>query len=181
MKTETITQNIWNTSLDPIATFSHSRYQSCHQTYLSCIFIIRRHTCIQSLVNMMFSEHFMGNEGEGIDHLLELSGNCRKQFSKFGGGHLTNQRYILSPVYGFLLSISFLYFVGAIYTQSTLKSTLPKGTWVAQLVEHPPLGFGSGHDLRVMESILSLLSTLSAVCFRYSLPLPLLTHVLSLK
>ena len=25
-----------------------------------------------------------------------------------------------------------------------------KGTWVAQLVEHLTLGFGSGHDLRVM-------------------------------
>ena len=27
------------------------------------------------------------------------------------------------------------------------------GAWVMQLVEHPTLGFGSGHDLRVLESL----------------------------
>ena len=27
-----------------------------------------------------------------------------------------------------------------------------RGTWVAQLVKYPTLGFGSGHDLRVVRS-----------------------------
>ena len=37
-----------------------------------------------------------------------------------------------------------------------------RGTWVAQLVEHPALGFGSGCDLRVKGSSPISGSTLSA-------------------
>ena len=33
---------------------------------------------------------------------------------------------------------------------TVLKITKSQGAWVAQWVEHPTLGFGSGHDLRVM-------------------------------
>ena len=32
------------------------------------------------------------------------------------------------------------------------KSSNSRGTWVAQLVKHPTLDFGSGHDLRVLGS-----------------------------
>ena len=42
------------------------------------------------------------------------------------------------------------------------KSTL-KGTWVAQLVKHPTLGFGSGHDLQVITSSTLSGSVLSMV------------------
>ena len=36
-----------------------------------------------------------------------------------------------------------------------------RGTWMAQLIEHPTLGFGSGCDLRVLGSSSMLGSVLS--------------------
>ena len=34
-------------------------------------------------------------------------------------------------------------------SSDTFRKNLPRGTWVAQLVKRPTLGFGSGHDLTV--------------------------------
>ena len=47
------------------------------------------------------------------------------------------------------------------------------GAWVAQLVECLTLGFSSGHDLKVMELSPVTGSTLSRVCFKFSLHLSL--------
>ena len=38
------------------------------------------------------------------------------------------------------------------YTRWARLEVLPWGTWVAQSVMHPTLGFGSGHDLTVVKS-----------------------------
>ena len=54
------------------------------------------------------------------------------------------------------------------------------GTWVVQLVEHPTLDSGSGHDPRVMGSSPMLGSTLSVQPAWDSLPLSLCLFPLSL-
>ena len=58
-----------------------------------------------------------------------------------------------------------------------LKLFMPRGTWVAQLVKHPSLDFGSDHDLRMLGSSPALGSALSCLRFQgFSFPpsLPLL-------
>ena len=50
-----------------------------------------------------------------------------------------------------------------------IKKRKFSGTWVAQLVEYLTLDFGSGHNLRVMESSSMLGSALSRVHLRFSL------------
>lgn len=55
-----------------------------------------------------------------------------------------------------------------------LESPKPGSTWVAQLVEQPTLGFGPGHDLRVIRlSPCVRLCTGHGAYIRSSLPLPL--------
>lgn len=54
------------------------------------------------------------------------------------------------------------------------------GTWVAQLVKHPTLGFGSVHDLRAVRLSPAMGSTLGAEAAAESLPLPLLSLCSSL-
>ena len=44
---------------------------------------------------------------------------------------------------------------------SVFKQCVVWGSWVAQLMEHPTLGLGSGHDLRVVRSSLMWGSLLS--------------------
>ena len=48
------------------------------------------------------------------------------------------------------------------YTRWARLEVLPWGTWVAQSVMHPTLGFGSGHDLTVG-------APCRALCFAWSL------------
>ena len=57
--------------------------------------------------------------------------------------------------------------------------TIFKGPWVVQSVEHPTLGFSSGHDLRVMRSRPVSGSKLSEESAKVSLPLPLPLPTLS--
>ena len=45
-----------------------------------------------------------------------------------------------------------LHIVGLIFPRMLAWLEIPRlgGTWLAQPVKHPPLGFGSGHDLMVL-------------------------------
>ena len=59
-----------------------------------------------------------------------------------------------------------------------LKKSTDQVAWVAQSVKWPTLGFGSGHDLRVLSSSPTLASNLSreSVILSLSLPLSLSLH-----
>jgi len=57
-------------------------------------------------------------------------------------------------------------------TQQYIKQIIHHGAWVAQLVKHLILGFGSGHDLRVMRSSPMLGSALTMESALDSFPLP---------
>ena len=61
-----------------------------------------------------------------------------------------------------------------------MNLSFSQGTWVVQLSKQPTLGFGSGHDFRVLRLSPMSGSVLSTFCLRFSLPLPLLV-MLSLK
>ena len=58
-----------------------------------------------------------------------------------------------------MLSFSFVIFLNGITVFNSTK--VLGGSQVAQLVKHPILGFGSGHDLRVLGLSPALGSTLS--------------------
>lgn len=62
------------------AAFSQTRYQPCHTIYLSSPLIIKT-LSIQSLVNIMFSEHFMGKWKRGYRSPL-LTRYCIRPFSQ---------------------------------------------------------------------------------------------------
>ena len=55
--------------------------------------------------------------------------------------------------------------------------------WLRRSVKHPTLDFGSGHDLRVLESSPTSVSMLSGESAgdSFPLPLPLFTLILSLS
>ena len=59
-----------------------------------------------------------------------------------------------------------------------LKNLLLHNPWVAQLVKHRTLDFGSGHDRKAMRSSPALVSTLGVEPLKV-LPLHLLPHSLS--
>ena len=69
------------------------------------------------------------------------------------------------------------------YTRWARLEVLPWGTWVAQSVMHPTLGFGSGHDLTVGELEPRVgLCALHGAYLGFSLSLscyPSVTHALS--
>ena len=62
---------------------------------------------------------------------------------------------------------------------SSDKNAKPHGNWVAQLVKHQTLNFGSSHDLMVSEIAphVGAAPIVQSPCLRFSLPLfALLTH-----
>jgi len=65
------------------------------------------------------------------------------------------------------------------FLKSCSKTPSFRGTWVAQSIEHLTLGFGTGHDLRIMDPALHLAPRLAGSLFEdsLSLPLPLLAHI----
>ena len=74
---------------------------------------------------------------------LGALGHLRRWPGEFNGGHL-----VILTVSGRGLALtSSLPSWGAWFS---LKTDV-RGTWVTQSVKHPPLGFGSGHDLVVGE------------------------------